>query len=154
MLRTTRAVGKTLPNDRPDASLRRGSRHARNGPSTSYCVLIAENNALVGFDIGDELERHGYTIAGPFSSCAAASEWLVRNAPDVTILAVHLSDGACTELARQLRAREIPFLIYSGEEKRAHPELGETTWLTKPALPKVLLDAVAALVAAPRRRRG
>ena len=126
-----------------------------NHHSTSCCVLIADNNALVGFDIGDELERHGYTVAGPFSSCAAASAWLVRNAPDVAILAVHLSDGACTELARDLRAREIPFLIYSGEDKRAHPCLGETTWLEKPALPKVLVDAVAALVApAPQGTRG
>src|SRR4051812_46457054 len=122
-------------------------------PATTCCVLIAENNAMVGIEIGDELERNGYTVAGPFASCAAASEWLGQNAPDLAILAVHLSDGTCTELARDLRAREVPFLIYSGEDKRAHPDLGETTWLVKPALPNALLDAVAALIAAPARKR-
>jgi DNA-binding response OmpR family regulator len=125
-----------------------------NYPARTCCVLIAENNALVGFDLGDELVRNGYTIAGPFSSCAAASEWLGQNTPDSAILAVHLSDGPCTELAHELRDRNVPFLIYSGEEKRAHPDLGETAWLTKPANPTVLLDAVAALVATPERRCG
>jgi DNA-binding response OmpR family regulator len=120
-----------------------------NRPNTACCVLVAENNALVGFEIGDDLERSGYTVAGPFSSCAAASEWLGRNAPDLAILAVHLRDGTCVELARELRARDVPFLVYSGDDKRAHPDLGETTWLTKPALPNVLVDAVAALATKP-----
>jgi len=52
-----------------------------------------------------------------------------------------LSDGPCLELARELRVRGVPFLIYSGaSEFRGHaPELEGTPWVEKPAPFEVVL---------------
>ena len=47
-------------------------------------------------------------------SAAEALAWLERDAPSVAILDYSLKDGPCTALARTLRERGVPFIIYSG----------------------------------------
>ena len=117
-------------------------------------VMIADNNTLVGIGIQDDLESNGYAVAGPFATCAEATAWLKAETPGLAILAVHLRDGTCVDLARELRERNVPMIVYSGERRQAVPELQDAEWLEKPASPERLLAAVAkALTASERRPR-
>jgi hypothetical protein len=39
-------------------------------------VLLLEDTALAAWEIEDELREAGYDVAGSFSSCAKAEQWL------------------------------------------------------------------------------
>jgi DNA-binding response OmpR family regulator len=90
-------------------------------------VLLLEDTALAAWEIEDELREAGYDVAGSFSSCAKAEQWLQNNSPDAAILDLRLGDGTCVAVARILNARGIPFLLQSAVD----PKLGE---LDDPAL--------------------
>jgi DNA-binding response OmpR family regulator len=120
--------------------------------ATNVRLLIADSNTVVGLGIQDDLEQAGYAVAGPFASCAQATAWLESDTPGLAILAVHLQDGTCVDLARELRERDVPMIVYSGERRQAIPELQEALWLEKPATPATLLIAVADLVGGRERR--
>jgi DNA-binding response OmpR family regulator len=120
-------------------------------PSRPYdlrTVLVAEDDAIIGFDITDALEAAGYAILGPARSCSDAFSWLENSLPDIAILDAMLQDGACTELAQELQNREIPFIIYSG---RRHNEFTagfeNATWLEKPCAHEDLITAIDQLLA-------
>ena len=80
-------------------------------------VLILEDEVLIGINLQDELQDAGYEVAGPFTTCAAALEWLQTATPDAAILDAALKDGPCREIALELSNRAVPFLIYSGYEE-------------------------------------
>lgn len=86
-------------------------------------VLLAEDEVLISMLIEDELEAAGYTIIGPFATCAAASRWLEHDSPDLAILDYGLSDGPCTDVAAELTRRGVPFLVLSGEMNENLPEV-------------------------------
>jgi DNA-binding response OmpR family regulator len=106
-------------------------------------VLILEDEALIALNLQDELQDAGYTVAGPFTTCSAALEWLGIATPSMAILDAALNDGSCSNVAAELNRREVPFLIYSGHQEN-HPLLAEfqhVTWIEKPAPPTVLVQA-------------
>jgi DNA-binding response OmpR family regulator len=119
-------------------------------PSDLRTVLVAEDDAIIGFDITDTLEAAGYAILGPASSCSDAFAWLERSVPDIAVLDAVLRDGPCTEFARELQNRAIPFIIYSG---RSHAELAvefvDVKWLEKPCAHADLLKALNQMLARP-----
>jgi hypothetical protein len=39
-------------------------------------VLLLEDEALIVLNLQDDLQDAGYEVAGPFTTCAAALEWL------------------------------------------------------------------------------
>jgi DNA-binding NarL/FixJ family response regulator len=81
---------------------------------TRPIVLIAEDEANVAMPCADVVIDTGASVAGPFSSCEAAVEWLSINSPDVAIIDVTLQDGNSAQLAKKLCGREIPFVVVSG----------------------------------------
>jgi DNA-binding response OmpR family regulator len=106
-------------------------------------VLILEDEALIALNLQDELQDAGYKIAGPFTTCAAALEWLQTTTPDTAILDAALKDGPCRDIALELSRREVPFLIYSGhqEDRQLLAEFDLVTWIEKPVPPLVLVQA-------------
>jgi DNA-binding response OmpR family regulator len=110
-------------------------------------VLVAEDSAAISLCLEDALIESGYSVAGPFNSCAAAMEWLQGNTPDLAILDVQLADGRCIEVARLLRGRQVPVLFLSGEVSPAHlpPDLRDLPWLGKPVGFDDLMDTVNGL---------
>jgi CheY-like chemotaxis protein len=123
--------------------------------SASCLVLLAEDNACIGLTLQDDLESVGYGVAGPFSTCVEALAWLRSATPDVAVLDVLLSDGPCCELARELKERGVPFVVYSGTS-RAHcpPEFREVPWIGKPAPHEQVLDAISLLRPMEEQRHG
>ena len=105
-------------------------------------VLILEDEAVIALNIQDELQDAGYSIGGPFTTCADALSWLETNTPDLAVLDTILKDASCDEVARELAGRKVPFLIYSGhrEDKELLAEFNHVRWIEKPVPPSVLIE--------------
>jgi DNA-binding response OmpR family regulator len=119
--------------------------------------MIVEDEALIAFSLEDIFEEEGYLVDGPFASCADALCCLANTSPNLAIVDVKLRDGSCVELARELRRREVPFMIYSGTDasEERPPELDGIMWVEKPAtLESVLRAARRLLPPAPKGPRG
>jgi DNA-binding response OmpR family regulator len=109
-------------------------------------VLVAEDQALIGMMIEDDLVDAGYAVLGPFTTCAGAYESIQQETPDVAILDFVLADGPCTDLAIELQKRGVPFLLISGAMAEVLPEwLREVPRLQKPASLEQLTTALKAL---------
>jgi DNA-binding response OmpR family regulator len=106
-------------------------------------VLVLEDEALIALNVQDELQDAGYEVAGPFSACSAALEWLRTTTPDMAVLDTTLKDGHCREIALELSRREVPFLIYSGyqEDQQLLPDFQHIAWIEKPVPSGTLVQA-------------
>jgi len=109
--------------------------------------MIVEDQALIGMSLEALLEEAGFAVAGLFMSKAQAMDWLEGDSPDIALLDVMLKDGTSVEVARALKGRGIPFVIYSGlpRDKGAPSELQNVPWLEKPVSPETLAAALREL---------
>jgi DNA-binding response OmpR family regulator len=106
-------------------------------------IFLAEDDTLIGLNLEDDFRDVGYDVAGPFSTCAAASEWLKGNSPEVAVIDALLKDGLCCDLARELWRRGIPFVVYSGLDQQAAPPVFRgMPWIAKPAPFRTIFEAV------------
>ncbi|MDI7865112.1 response regulator [Rhizobiaceae bacterium n13] len=135
------------------------SPHERQVPelNTPRSILIAEDEFLIALDLEDTLVRAGYTDTSIYSSCSQAIAALSIKIPSVALLDIHLHDGSCIELATELKARGIPFIVCSAWPKSDVPEIFlQAPWVSKPYNETELLTAVVqameASVRAPRHR--
>ncbi len=114
-------------------------------------VLLVEDEAIIAITLEDELLAAGYDVVGPFVTCVSALGWLEAGAPDLGVLDVGLRDGPCTDLARLLRERGVPFVVYSGSSQAsAAPEFQDVPWIGKPAPMGALIEALQGLFAPER----
>jgi len=122
----------------------RTSASARSRPR----CLIVEDEVLIALSIEGYLEDLGYEAEGPFTAGAAALSWLETHTPQAAILDYSLADGACNKLARELRQRGIPFVIYSGYQPNADlpEEVRGMPWLEKPCRREDLLQALRSVL--------
>ncbi len=81
---------------------------------TGPCCMIVEDQALIGMSLEAYLEDAGFSVAGPFPSCADALCWLEHNTPQIAVLDVSLRDGTSLPIAQALKGRNTPFAVYSG----------------------------------------
>jgi DNA-binding response OmpR family regulator len=110
--------------------------------------MVVEDEAIIAMSLEDGLRDEGFQVVGPFSACATALAALETATPDVAILDAVLSDGPCLELARELRTRGVPFMIYSGADAfdEHAPELDGVPWVEKPSSLDTVLAAALALL--------
>src|SRR5918998_486379 len=81
-------------------------------------ILLAEDEAIIGFELADSLALEGFEVAGPFDTCSEAEKWLKSaRQVDGAILDNALKDGLCDTLARDLKNRGVPFVVYSGHDR-------------------------------------
>lgn len=112
--------------------------------------LIVEDQALIGMSLEAYLEDAGYEVIGPFTRKAEALRWLEDHSPELALLDVMLTDGSSVDLARELKARGVPFAIYSGLKPDSEtPEFQGVPWLEKPMSRLALKDVLARLVPLP-----
>src|SRR3954453_8219830 len=117
-------------------------------PVGKLCCLIVEDQVLIAMSLEAYLEDVGYELAGPFRSNTEALAWLDTSTPDLAILDYKLDDGFCVDLARTLRSRGVPFVIYSGDRQAAGmpPEFEGAPWIEKPCPRQVFLEVLTTLV--------
>jgi DNA-binding response OmpR family regulator len=110
--------------------------------------LIVEDQVLIAMSLEAYLEDVGYELAGPFRSNSEALAWLDSSTPDLAILDYKLNDGLCIDLARTLRSRGVPFVVYSGDRHAPGmpPEFEGAPWIEKPCPRQVFLDVLTTLV--------
>lgn len=113
-------------------------------------VLLLEDSALAAWEMEDELRDAGYDLAGSFSSCATAEQWLENNSPDAGVLDLRLGDGNCVPVARILNARGIPFLLQSAVDPKLEelddPSLRGAPLIGKPIDTATMLNILNRLV--------
>ena len=114
---------------------------------TSPCCMIVEDQALIGMSLEAFLEDAGFSVAGPFLSCADALRWLEHNTPEVALLDVSLRDGTSLPIAHLLNVRNTPFSVYSGLPFTSNlpDDLQGVPWLEKPVPREELTRTIASL---------
>jgi len=108
-------------------------------------VLVLEDQVLIALYVEELLRQAGFKDVTSFPSCAAASDWLERNNPQLVIMETKLRDGSCDHLAALLMKRNIPFIVHSVEQDRAGDHEGLATkcrWFDKPCDPDDFMGAV------------
>jgi DNA-binding response OmpR family regulator len=112
------------------------------------CCLIAEDQALIAMSLEAYLDEMGFVVAGPFTTPGQALAWLATNVPNLAILDYKLGEGTCGEIARELNARGVPVIVYSGTPRGVDvpPELQAACWLEKPVPRSALLKVVTKLL--------
>jgi DNA-binding NtrC family response regulator len=115
--------------------------------------LIVEDQALVAMSLEAYLEEAGIEVTATFPSNTKALKWLDAHTPELALVDVMLADGPCVKLARELKNRGIPFVIYSGlpPARDCPPELREVPWLEKPVERAALTSALVQLLASGMR---
>jgi len=115
--------------------------------------LIVEDQALIGMALESYFQDEG-CAATSLCTCADARRWLGAQTPSAAILDYMLKDGSCTDLARILRSRGVPFVVYSGLPPHAAcPELQDVPWISKPATRMTLMGTLLRLIQSRPRPR-
>jgi DNA-binding response OmpR family regulator len=106
--------------------------------------LIVEDQALIGLALEAYLEELGIEVCGLFVSEAEALAYLAGNTPDFAILDYTLKAGPCSGLARFLRDRGVPVIVYSGHAWREGMpiEFKDLPWIEKPAPRAAIVAAI------------
>lgn len=129
----------TMTFDRPRA----GRRVSRVTPLRG---LVVEDQALIGLSIEAYLDDLGLEVGGSFLSQAEALHWLESDTPDFAILDYALRDGPCVALARVLKERAVPFVVYSGHRQpELTPDFDGILWIEKPAPRAAIVAALSQL---------
>ncbi len=80
----------------------------------SQCVLVAEDELIIGFDLCDTVEEAGFEVEGPYDTAQSAIDAVDRRRPDLAILDIKLHDGEVYSLAEKLMAANVPVIFHSG----------------------------------------
>ena len=87
------------------------------------CVLVVEDDCLLGEDLRAELDTAGAEVLGPVRDLASALSLLAHGpAPTAAILDIKLQGEWVFPLADALRMRGIPFVFASGYAAASVPE--------------------------------
>ena len=87
---------------------------------TGKTLMIVEDEVLVATVLRSELEDAGYQVLTLTDRIAEALEVAKASKPDLALVNIHLVGGDDgIELAKQLKALDIPVLLISGQISRA-----------------------------------
>src|SRR3954452_20918540 len=97
-------------------------------------ILVVEDEALIGLTLAGLLVDEGFWVIGPVGSLPEGLFALDHASPDAVVLDLTLRDGMCATLVREIHARNIPFVVFSGYPPQDFglPELRDVPWIEKP----------------------
>ncbi len=110
-------------------------------------IMIAEDNAIIGFDLSCLLRNAGAEIIGLAKNLLEAEKLASSRIFEGAVLDVSLGDEKVFPVASILRERRIGVVFYTAE---ANPEELRRDWpnvrvLIKPSPDRLLIEAVAAI---------
>jgi DNA-binding response OmpR family regulator len=82
---------------------------------TQPCILVAEDELIIGVDLCDTVEEAGFRVEGPFDTTSSAMDAARACRPDVAILDDRLDDGEVFPLAEALIRDNVPVIFHSGQ---------------------------------------
>lgn len=111
-------------------------------------VLIVEDEWLIALAIEQALTAAGFTVAANCRSPDEAREALGASTPDAAVLDGNLRGANAEDVASELEARGIPFIVLSGYSRTqlGGSSLARAPFLAKPFRPADLVKAVRGLV--------
>jgi CheY-like chemotaxis protein len=99
----------------------------------SLCVLVVEDNALIGMLLADMLGEMGHRVCAIEATEADAVTAAGRHKPDLMIVDVQLGDGSgVSAVAEILRTGSIPHLFVSGDISHAKALRSDVIVIQKP----------------------
>jgi DNA-binding response OmpR family regulator len=115
-------------------------------PLVGRSILIVEDELLVALDVARSLEAAGARVLMARKLAEALSK---AEDPDLSaaVLDHGLREGNTSQVCEKLKARDIPFVLYSGYS-RIHGACSKGVMVHKPAHPSVLVTTVASLLGA------
>ena len=115
--------------------------------SSGYCVLIVEDDALIGLELETVLEDAGMEVVGPAHSVDAALASTAERKPDAAILDVNLGGEEVFPVADALAGAHVPFLFLTGHSASIVPTRHQDRpMLAKPYQPSDVVRAISLLV--------
>jgi DNA-binding response OmpR family regulator len=111
-------------------------------------VLIVEDEWLIALAVEQAVTAAGFTVSANCRSLPEAQKALSASAPEVAVLDSNLRGNSAEDIACELRARGIPFLVLSGYSRRQlEGSLARAPFLGKPFRPADLVNALRGMVA-------
>lgn len=109
-------------------------------------VLVVEDEALIGIDMGDMLAAVGAQEIVLCANCDEAERAILKDDLALAVLDVELGGESCERLVPLLEYRKIPFIVTTGFMRKSLPAtLQDRPYVTKPVNSE---DLVAAIMAA------
>ncbi|UAB77618.1 response regulator [Erythrobacter sp. SCSIO 43205] len=107
-------------------------------------ILIAEDEAILAYDLAETVEAAGYRVEGPHPGISDAMYAFQKEKPDLAILDVELSDGNVFSFARKLKAEDVPVIFHTGSlsQREITDRFPDAIVRIKPCPPTSILDAV------------
>lgn len=117
---------------------------------SNQCVLVAEDEMIIGVDLCDTVEEAGFDVEGPFDTAQSAIDSLSRRTPDLAILDINLEDGEVFPLAEQLMAQNVPVIFHSGKvnPQEVFDRYPDAHALSKPCPPDQIIATMREALAA------
>lgn len=114
------------------------------------CVLVAEDELIIGVDLCDTVEEAGFEVQGPYYTASSAIASLEKRTPDLAILDVRLDDGVVYPLADKLFAANVPVIFHSGEvtPREVSGRYPKARALAKPCPPRQIIETMREALAA------
>jgi PAS domain S-box-containing protein len=118
-----------------------------NGVPSSKRILVVEDEALIGMLTCDMVEEIGYSILGPFSTVAEASDAVANHAFEAALLDVNLNGQQAYPLAEKLSARGLPFFFVTGyAQDSVDSRFANVPIVQKPIAKEALVGALRAVL--------
>lgn len=118
-------------------------------PLAGRWVLVVEDEYFLGDDVAYALRALGAEIVGPIDDISLATSALANRPVDGAALDVNVQGQLIFPVARELQARNIPFIFMTGYDKSAMPrEYQHLPRCEKPFDPADLAGRLAALILA------
>ena len=117
-------------------------------PTDSPCILLVEDDFLVGLEVEAGLEEAGYEVAGVATTAEEALELAESRRPALVVMDIRLAserDGidAALEIFRTLGIRSLFASAHVDAQVRARAEAARPLgWVAKPYRVETLLAAV------------
>lgn len=120
----------------------------QRAPLTGCRILVVEDEYFLADDIGNALRALGAEIAGPVGHIEDAVEMLYDGGVlDAAVLDVNIRAKPIFPIARELRARQVPFVFTTGYDRISiEPEFQDVPLWEKPIDIVAMAQDLASLV--------
>ena len=107
-------------------------------------ILIAEDEAILAYDLAETVEEAGFCVEGPHPGISDAMLAFQKEKPDLAILDVELTDGNVFSFARTLKAEDVPVIFHTGSltQREIVDRFPDAIVCMKPCPPTSMLGAV------------
>jgi ActR/RegA family two-component response regulator len=107
-------------------------------------ILVAEDDAILAFDMGITLQKAGAKILGPTMTLAHTLNMAQTAIISAAVLDVSLRDGEVFPAALELKGRGIGIVFYTGYAavEQLRRDWPDAQVLTKPTPSRILIESV------------